>query len=113
MQPDPIKNDYPSIHDEVVDASHLYHDLPDRREAFEKAILERKRIGLEAYGTLLQPMNGRNAEKDLQDELLDALVYLKQMVRESDLDPKRTVRQTMQIESKFYRLLDLVIRDFF
>ena len=58
----PIKNDNEPIIDLV------FQDLE-----------ERKAKGLETYGVLLQPFNGRNAIKDISDELLDAVIYTKQL----------------------------------
>ena len=49
------------------------YDLRDRRE-----------MGIQKYGTALQPFNGRNAAQDLYEELLDATVYTKQMITEYD-----------------------------
>lgn len=43
---------------------------------------ERDRIGRNRYGTPLQPHNGRDALKDLMDELLDAVVYIRQFQEE-------------------------------
>lgn len=63
------------------------------RASFEKAddiaalcadIEERSRIGIEHYGTELMTFNGRDAVRDLYEELLDALVYLKQAQMEGD-----------------------------
>ncbi len=38
--------------------------------------------GIKKYGTPLQPNNGRNAMRDLYEELLDAAVYAKQKMTE-------------------------------
>ena len=66
-QPSPIINDRPAIQDLV---------LAD--------VAERKRIGIERYGTPLQGFNGRDALVDLYQELLDACVYVRQVLFERD-----------------------------
>lgn len=62
----PIANDGPSMHDLVIE---------DLRE--------RKAFGLRKYGSLLQAYNGRSGIKDLYDELMDALVYTRQLIEEN------------------------------
>lgn len=64
-QPDPVKNDNPALWDLVIE------DMKKRDQ-----------IGLQKYGTRLQAGNGRDALTDLADELLDGLVYLKQLKEE-------------------------------
>ena len=44
----------------------------------------RDRVGLERYGTQLQPHNGRDALKDAYAEALDLCVYLRQAIYERD-----------------------------
>ena len=67
-QPDPVKNELPYVVDVL------------------KTELEyRKRLGIERYSTALQPLNGRNAYMDLQDELMDAFVYAKQAEMERNM----------------------------
>jgi hypothetical protein len=66
-QPTPVKNDRPCIQDMVI------------------ADMEaRKAVGLKRYGTLLQPFNGRDALRDLYEELLDAAQYVRQEIEERD-----------------------------
>jgi hypothetical protein len=64
-EPEPIKNDGPSIHDLVV------NDM-----------IQRKWHGRNKYGTFLQAHNGRNALQDAYEEVLDLAVYLKQKIEE-------------------------------
>jgi len=66
-QPPPIPNDRPAIQDLVI--------------ADMKA---RKAVGLERYGTLLQPGNGRDFLRDLYEELLDACNYVRGAMFERD-----------------------------
>lgn len=66
-QPLPNKNDLPVIQDLVM-----------------ADIETRKKIGLQRYGTLLQPFNGRDAMTDVYEELLDAAIYMRQLIYERD-----------------------------
>lgn len=42
----------------------------------------RRRLGIERYGTELQPHNGRDAVRDAYEETLDLWMYLVQLVEE-------------------------------
>lgn len=64
-QPLPTVNDQPDIQSQVI------ADIERRRE-----------LGIARYGTALQPDNGRNADLDLYEELLDAAMYAKQRLVE-------------------------------
>lgn len=64
-QPLPVINDAPDIQTQVV------ADIADRRQ-----------VGISRYGTALQPHNGRDALRDLYEELLDAVMYVKQVMVE-------------------------------
>jgi hypothetical protein len=50
------------------------------------SLQERKRVGLERYGQPLQAHNGRDALRDLREELEDAAVYCRQVIEEGRLD---------------------------
>ena len=54
-----------------------------------KAISERSEVGLSKYGTVLRVNNGRDCLNDLEQELLDALQYLKQARMEGKKIPRR------------------------
>lgn len=45
---------------------------------------ERERVGIERYGTSLQPHNGRDALRDAYEEALDLACYLRQAMAERD-----------------------------
>ena len=45
---------------------------------------ERERLGVERYGTSLQPHNGRDALRDAYEEALDLACYLRQAMAERD-----------------------------
>lgn len=64
-QPPPQPNNQPAVWDLV-----------------KKDIEERDRVGVERYGTRLQPFNGRNALIDAYQEALDLVVYLRQAIEE-------------------------------
>lgn len=64
-QPLPVRNDAPDIQSQVI------ADIEARRL-----------VGIERYGTALQPWNGRDALRDLYEELLDAAMYVKQAMVE-------------------------------
>jgi len=66
-QPLPTVNTHPAIQDLVI-----------------RDMEERKAVGLERYGTLLQPHNGRDVLVDLYQELLDACMYIRQTLYERD-----------------------------
>ena len=66
-QIDPTKNDKPCIQDLVI-----------------ADIEARKQVGIERYGTVLQPFNGRSALLDAYQEALDLCQYLRQMLYETE-----------------------------
>lgn len=49
-----------------------------------KDIQDRKQFGFGKYGTYLMANNGRNALVDMYQELLDALIYCKQILIETE-----------------------------
>jgi hypothetical protein len=65
QQPAPLVNDGPAVWGLVIE------DMQAR-----------DRLGRERYGVPLQPFNGRDALVDLYQELLDAVVYLRQEIEE-------------------------------
>lgn len=77
-QPSPVPNTRPAIWDLVVE---------DMRA--------RDAEGLKRYGTRLQALNGRDGLRDLYEELLDAVVYCRQVIEErcSDHDLKCVVAE--------------------
>ena len=48
---------------------------PYARSEFVRMLDERERKGVETYGTTLQTFNGRDAIRDLKEELIDAFQY--------------------------------------
>jgi hypothetical protein len=61
----PTANEYPCVQDVVI------ADIEDR-----------KKLGVERYGTLLQPFNGRDSILDWYEELLDGAIYARQLMIE-------------------------------
>jgi hypothetical protein len=76
-QPLPTPNAHPSMHDLLLES-----------------IEARKALGLERYGTLLQPFNGRSFLKDAYEELVDLLVYLRGKLYEEEQAQMRPVPGT-------------------
>jgi hypothetical protein len=66
-QPLPVKNDEACVQDAVMEY-----------------IERRKQLGIERYGTTLQPHNGRDAIRDAFEEAVDLAVYLAQVIIERD-----------------------------
>jgi hypothetical protein len=64
-QPAPVPNERPSIQSLV-------------RQDLE----EREQVGIQRYGTPLQPHNGRDALVDAYQEALDLACYLRQAIEE-------------------------------
>jgi hypothetical protein len=52
------------------------------QELVIRDVQERMRVGMERYGTLLRPFNGRDALRDLYEELLDGAMYARQVLEE-------------------------------
>ena len=50
-------------------------------------MMQRVQSGLDSYGVPLQTDNGRNALQDLYEELLDAVMYVKQKLMEIEDAP--------------------------
>lgn len=66
-QPPPRPNNLPAVWDLVV-----------------AEMQQRDQVGRERYGVPLQPHNGRDSLRDLYEELLDAVVYCRQLMYERD-----------------------------
>jgi hypothetical protein len=90
-QPLPVPNDGPSMHDLAADDIRRRHPGGTAPEIGETVadLMARKQLGLERYSSLLQAGNGRDALRDLHEELLDALVYCRQWLEENDGDGRR------------------------
>lgn len=76
-EPDPQPSWHPAIQPMVVEELEY-----DGYEELANDIHERAEMGKQKYGTLLKPFNGRNALNDLYQEVLDAIVYMRQALYE-------------------------------
>jgi hypothetical protein len=63
----------------------VINDFEDVQSAVIADINARRLVGIDRYGTALQPFNKRNALLDLYEELLDAAMYVKQRLIEDEL----------------------------
>lgn len=92
MQPTPKRNDGPCVQDLFAhDLLQEAEEKPLLRKALHQAaadIMQRKEIGIERYGTVLQPFNGRSSLLDAYEELLDGGVYIRQKIAEYQLAPE-------------------------
>ena len=52
------------------------------KDEIPRRLRERAELGRERYGQYLAPGNGRDARRDLQEELLDAAAYMAQVEAE-------------------------------
>lgn len=76
-QPAPVPNRWPGAHDELIES---LRDLKGpEAERMRQELAARRDLGRERYGTLLQPFNGRDALRDLLEEVLDAMAYAHQV----------------------------------
>lgn len=60
------------------------NDQPPVADALMAYIEGRKQVGIERYGTPLQPHNGRDALRDAFEEAVDLATYLAQALIERD-----------------------------
>lgn len=60
--------------------------VPNGRTDIQTMVIEdlrgRREVGIERYGTPLQPHNGRDALRDAYEEALDLACYLRQAIEE-------------------------------
>ena len=95
-EPPPIKNDHPAMWDLVLaDVAALheskFEDIGADEHGIQTSALaatlvdmqDRDQMGLEKYGTRLQPFNGRDGLVDTYQEFLDACVYLRLSIHEA------------------------------
>ena len=75
-QPLPTAGTGPGMHDLVIAA--LREHGGATLEPVVELLTQRRDIGLERYGRPLQAWNGRDALRDLAEELADAIVYARQ-----------------------------------
>lgn len=83
----PVRNNRPVIQQLVIDEllrDHTMDQPPNRdvRDALVSDIWDRLAVGIQRYGTGLQPHNGRDVLRDAYEEALDLAMYLRQAVEE-------------------------------
>lgn len=83
----PVPNDGLSMHDLVISDLEGWEGHPGASEAVQSLLAERKRLGLERYGSILQAGNGRSWRRDLAEKLSDAAAYAMQGITESGGPP--------------------------
>jgi hypothetical protein len=101
-----------------VDSAELLSEqaapVPNAEQSVQEMVLDdiraRMQVGLERYGTLLQPGNGRDALRDLYEELLDAACYARQAIAErprEDVDAA-VAEVRAELEPQIRRQADLI-----
>lgn len=61
------------------------NDQPDIQSQVVADIEQRRQLGIDRYGTALQPFNGRDVDQDAYEEAMDLTMYLKQrMIERTD-----------------------------
>ena len=98
----PIKNDCPAIWAMVIDDVKSSYTLHPAQKVALKDMQDRDDLGMQRYGTRLQPFNGRNALIDALQEFYDGAVYLKQQLYELQQD--RNNGKTGPISDRFVPL---------
>ena len=63
-------------------------------------ILERQKKGVETYGSKLMTFNGRDALRDLLEDLLDASQYVTQAMMERDRSPSELTKANRLIQDQ-------------
>lgn len=70
----------------VDQAMPVHHPgVPSVQAAVRADLVVREGVGVERYGTPLQPFNGRNPLRDAYEEALDLACYLKQALIEQEM----------------------------
>lgn len=89
----------PSTGDLWLDVIRKHNYADNLTPELVDAMMARRLVGIQRYGTPLQPFNGRDAIRDTREELLDAIVYLEQAAPEGlILAPEATEMQADLIE---------------
>lgn len=94
------------------------NDATDVQTLVIRDIQHRRQVGIERYGTALQPHNGRDALRDLYEELIDAAMYVRQVMAERDqpipserlVELERELRHKDDVIEELRRQLDSLAR---
>ncbi len=103
-EPKPNPNDQPMIAD-IVAAEVI--SIPDVGQGLAKAVMDRKAMGMQKYGTALQPFNGRDSLMDLFQELIDAMKYARLLMYECDAGANSYSRT--ELYNTYKTLTDLAV----
>ena len=79
-----MASDDVSTQDEHAQPMPVPNDRPSIQSLVQADLEQRERIGVQRYGTTLQAHNGRDALRDLYEELLDGACYARQVMEERD-----------------------------
>ncbi len=71
---------------------------PDVWEEIIGMMIRRRELGLLRYGTPLRPGNGRDALRDLEEEMLDGLAYCRQARLEREALEAQNAALRKQVE---------------
>lgn len=113
-QPLPTVNDQPAVQDLVISDLHAAgyqasEETKARLALIAADVEDRKRLGIERYGTLLQAHNGRDSLRDAYDESLDLIIYLRQLIAEGKI--RLTTLYLGAIEISIQLRVDMYDRD--
>jgi hypothetical protein len=97
----PVPSARPSIHDLVIEDLVFQH-LDDSTVVL---MLERRAIGQARYDSLLQAFNSRDWQRDMREEVADALVYAKQGLEEHKEAGTPPGPQMAKLEIAYHTLL--------
>lgn len=105
-QPDPIANERPAIWELVIGDFNI--DPIDETAAKVQALILRDMFDRDAWGRSkykvpLQPFNGRDALVDLYQEILDAIVYTKQYLYETNDENFIQIYDSLKAKLRFVR----------
>lgn len=84
----------------------VVNDQTDIQTLMIREIEKRREVGIERYGTALQPFNGRNAAQDLFEEMIDGAAYALQIRVEMDAMQER-IRELLEELMAFAHFVSL------
>lgn len=78
------------------------NDMPFAQDRLIDDIEKRKQVGIQRYGTALQPFNGRDYVLDLYEEVIDAAVYLAAIRQMMEASAEQVVEAIVQVLADYY-----------
>ena len=90
--------------------------VPNQHQSIQSLVRDdldaREQLGIQRYGTPLQPHNGRDADQDAYEEALDLTCYLRQRIAEREqpasMEIARLLGEVAERDVTIQRLNDLV-----